>query len=159
MNPSRRFASALFCCLLFCANDPLSSGSPVTATEEWKITASTTSNNAKVSLNKHLNGAVSCSGNWYYDFYGHAITCKIMSGSIVKDSTYLTFDCSGTASYSSDSSVNSESSPFTLTIKGQFKNGISSGSWQIDFFKDEWNKGNPEGLFTGDKVTGDGVTE
>lgn len=150
---------AVFCCLTFCAKDPVSSSSPIVETEEWKITVPSTSNYADISLNKHQNGAISCTGDWYYDFYGNDITCRIMTGTVGKDTTHLRFTCSGTASYPPDSSGYIESSGFTLTMAGHFTGGHSSGNWEIAFSDDEWNAWAPEGLFTGQIVSGDGVTD
>jgi hypothetical protein len=150
---------AAICCFIYCAKDPVSSSSPVEATEEWKISVPSTSNYADISLNKHRDGAISCAGNWYYDFYGNNITCKIMTGTVVKDTTYLTFSCSGTASYPPDSSGNAESSGFTLTMTGHFTNGHSSGNWGIMFVDEEWNEWAPEGSFTGQIADGNGITD
>jgi hypothetical protein len=159
MKLSPCFVLAAFCCLPFCAKDPVSTISPITATEEWKITVPSTLNNANMSLHEHRDGTLSCSGNWYYDFYGNDITCKIMNGGIVKDTAYLTFNCTGIASYPPDSSGSVESSAFTLTMKGTFKNGHASGTWDIGFVDEEWDGWAPEGVFNGERVTGDAVTD
>lgn len=52
-----------------------------------------------------------------------------------------------------------ESSPFTLTMEGIFKNGNASGNWEISFSADEWNEWAPEGVFTGQRETGSGITD
>ncbi len=139
--------------------DPVSNTSPITATEKWYFVVPQTESHADMTLNKHENDKISVSGNWKYDFYGNEITCNIMSGSAVKDTTHLVFNCSGTASYPPDSAGDIESSPFNLTMDGSFQNGHSSGNWQITFSDELWNEWAPEGVFTGQRETGSGVTD
>ena len=141
-----------------CKN-PVSSNSPVTVTEEWQLSVPQTKSNADISLQKHENGDISVSGNWMYNFYGNEITCTIMSGTLTKNTTKLIFNCSGTASYPPDSTGYKESSPFTLTMEGIFQNGQASGIWEISFSDEEWNAWAPEGVFTGQRETGSGITD
>ncbi len=137
---------------------PTSSNSPITATEKWYFTVPQTESIADILLNKHEDETFSVSGNWKYDFYGNIITCQIMSGNAVHDTTHFTISCSGTASYPPDSTGYVESSPFNLLMSGEFYNGHSSGNWQITFSDGVWNEWAPEGAFIGQRETGSGVT-
>lgn len=153
------FISILLLLGTFSCKNPVSSNSPVTVTEEWQLSVPQTKSNADISLQKHENGDISVSGNWMYNFYGNEITCTIMSGTLTKNTTKLIFNCSGTASYPPDSTGYKESSPFTLTMEGIFQNGQASGIWEISFSDEEWNAWAPEGVFTGQRETGSGITD
>jgi hypothetical protein len=146
--------------LLFttCSKTP-PSGPAVTAAEAWRIVESGTQNHASIDLKKNSGGAIACTGNWYYEFFGDDITCKIMQGSVRKDTSFLDFTCTGTASYPPDGTGYVESSGFTLRMSGQFKNGLSSGDWNIAFADTDWNEWAPEGVFSGQRQSGEGITE
>ena len=143
---------------IFNCDDSVSSGSPVINTEEWELTVPQTQNYADVTIKKHENQSITCTGNWYYDFLGNKITCKMLSGTVEKDTSYLIFTCSGKASYPPDSAGNVESSGFDMKMDGHFKDGASSGKWEISFSKEEWNGWVSDGVFTGQRGDGDGIT-
>ncbi len=149
-------------CFLFlfvlCKNSA-TSYSPIASTETWRLAEPKTQNYAEVIINKHEDGSLSCTGVWFYTFWGNNVTCQIMNGSVKKNDFILTFDCSGTASYPPNKDGYEEKSDFVLIMTGQFSNGVSSGSWDIQFFKPSWNTFAPSGDFNGTKLDGTGVTE
>jgi hypothetical protein len=159
---------AVFVCVAVMAvlqcDDPgptsTSAPSPVVATEAWHVTVPQSLSYADIGLHRHENGSISCSGSWYYDFYGSDITCTIMSGSVTKDTSHLVLQCSGNASYPPDSSGYTESSGFQLTMSGRFMDGACAGTWEISFTDQEWDEWAPgPGDFDGARLEGDGVTE
>jgi hypothetical protein len=141
-----------------CSNDP-SSSAPVVSTEKWSLSVPSSSDSGSIEIMKHSDSSTTCTGNWYYEFFDYPITCKIMSGSVIKDTSFLSLICTGTAAYPPDSSGKVESSPFTLNISGNFKNGKASGDWQISFSDTVWNEWAPDpGKFTGKLQSGTGIT-
>lgn len=141
-----------------CNNDPTSSPTVVN-TEKWSLYVPSTKDSGSIEIMKNSDSSLTCTGNWYYEFYGNPVTCKIMSGSITKDTSLLKLTCAGTAAYPPDSSGKIASSPFTLNISGNFKNGKSSGDWQISFSDTVWNEFAPKpGKFTGKLQSGSGIT-
>ena len=44
-------------------------------------------------------------------------------------------------------------------MEGIFQNGQASGIWEISFSDEEWNAWAPEGVFTGQRETGSGITD
>ena len=147
---------------LFSCSNPSSettSSSPVIATEAWHLAVPQEVSSADIILEKHENGDITVAGSWTYEFFGNGITCTIMNGTVTKDTSRLVFDCSGTASYPPDSTGNKESSPFTLSLVGNFLNGIASGNWEITFSDEEWDAWAPDGVFAGARESGSAVTE
>ena len=144
---------------VLCNNDPTSSPTVVN-TEKWSLSVPSTSDSGSIEIMKHSDSSLTCAGNWYYEFYGYPVTCKIMSGSIIKDTSFLSLVCTGTAAYPPDSSGKVEASPFTLNISGKFKSGKASGDWQISFSDTVWNEWAPDpGKFTGKLQSGSGITD
>lgn len=156
--------NVVFIAVLFlwvsCSEDPASSGSPVVTTEQWQLTEPTNGGTALLTINEHENGKLSCTGTWTYEFYGNAITCQIMRGTVLRDSINYTFNCSGTASYPPDEDGNVESSPFTLDMMGTFSEASAQGSWEIVFSDEYWSGWEPEpGSFSGSLLEGSGITQ
>lgn len=152
MNTNRSilpYISVSFCFLFFCMNNVKPIDSPVVRIQEWKLIESNTSNYADINLNTHQNGSISCDGIWYYYYAGKDVTCKNFSGSVHKDTTFLSINCSGNASYLDKYGIE-VSSGFYLNFRGQFKNESSSGYWKISFDEPDWDDNSPgEGNFEG----------
>ena len=157
MRKTILFAAACF--VFFNCSNNNSTGPSAVASETWKfIDVATSQNWATLTLSKLSNGGVSCQGSFTYDFYGYTITCTSMSGTAtIKDSS-VSITTSGTAAYPPDSSGHVESSTFQLVLNGLFKNGISSGTWNIAFTNSAWQGWINPGRFTGIRQSGSGVT-
>lgn len=145
--------------LLSCSNPASDETSLVTATETWHLAVPQEVSSADIVLEKHEDNTITVSGDWTYEFFGNMITCTIMTGTVSRDTSRLIFNCSGTASYPPDSTGYKESSPFTLSLTGTFQSGSASGSWEIAFSDEVWNEWAPEGVFTGARESGSGVTQ
>lgn len=159
----KKQAIAFICAIglfsMFSCDDSVSN-SPVSATENWKLTVPDEESSANIELRKHEDGEISVRGDWTYEFYSYEITCTIMSGTVTKDSTKLKLNCSGKAAYPPDEKTGHiESSPFTLTLDGTFKNGKASGNWEISFSKEEWDGWVTDGTFNGSLTSGSDVTD
>jgi hypothetical protein len=152
------FVSILITALFIqCSKNPASASA--VASEAWKISEDGTQNYANITLSKLSNGAFSTQGSWYYTFFGYKITCVITSGSAtIKDSS-VNIMASGIASYPPDSTGTIDSSSFNLQMLGIFKAGSSQGTWQITFTDTTWNGWIKPGQFTGQRQSGEGVTE
>ncbi len=141
-----------FCLLLFCIGDYESVDSPVIRIQKWNLAEPNSSNHAEININTHENGSMSCDGIWYYDYVGTEVTCNDLKGSVYKDTTFLSINCNGTASYIDDYGLEITSG-FYLKIRGQFKDELSSGNWEISFDEAEWNDYSPRGrVFKGDLI-------
>jgi hypothetical protein len=131
----------------------------VVASETWKfIDVATSQNWATLTLSKLSNGGVSSQGSFTYTFYGNTITCTSMSGTATIIDSSVSITTAGTAAYPPDTSGHVESSPFQLAFNGLFKNGISSGTWNITFTDSVWQGWISPGRFTGTLQSGSGVT-
>ena len=151
------FAAACFAFAGCSDKNPASAS--VIASETWKLTDVATNQNwATVVLAKLSSGGVSAQGSFTYDFMGFTISCASMAGAaaLAGDSAHITV--SGTASYPPDTSGYVESSTFQLDLNGIFKNGISSGTWDIAFTDSAWQGWIDPGRFTGTLTGGSGVT-
>ena len=159
---NRLYALAVISLLFIvsCNNPSSSNGDAVVATESWHISDDGTDNYADIELKKSENGTTTCTGNWYYDFFGYTVTCAIMNGTVEKDGNSYTFNCTGTAAYPPDGDGYVESSDFSLQMTGQLAGGSGSGGWAISFADEEWDGWAPEpGSFTATLQSGSGVTE
>ena len=152
------FFPVLACLILFGCSGNNPAGPSAVASETWKFVDVVISQNwATLTLSKLSNGGVSCQGSFTYSFYGNTITCASMSGTAtIKDSS-VSITMSGTAAYPPDSSGHVESSAFQLVLNGLFKNGISSGTWNITFTNSLWQGWVKPSSFTGALQSGSGV--
>ena len=125
------------CVVFFACSDDNPASASVIATELWRLNDIGTPNFADLTFCKLSNTAVSVSGKWYYQFYGYQITCTFMSGSAIFSDS-MTINARGTAAYPPDSAGYVESSPFTLMMKGIFRDSTAIGRWEIHFDKAEW---------------------
>ncbi len=143
--------TGIYVLFLFCSNPTKEDSSPIVSSEQWHLVEPEYSDYADITINTHENGTSTCTGSWHYKFFGYAITCNIMNGTVTKDSTLFSFVCSGTAAYPPDSTGYVESSPFELKMHGEFKNGKSTGNWEISFSKSSWADWGIDGEFVGTK--------
>jgi hypothetical protein len=141
---------------LRCSSDPV--GAAVVASEQWRIVDTDPQNYADLTLSKLDNGTVSVGGNWFYYFFGYLITCEFLHGSATIVDSSVSIAGSGNASYPPDSSGQTETSAFTLQMKGTFKAGKSNGDWEIHFADTLWEGWIAPGTFTGTLQSGSGVT-
>jgi hypothetical protein len=157
MRTAILFAGACFAFSSCSGKNPASAS--ITASETWKLTDVVTNQNwTTVVIAKLSDGGVSAKGSFTYDFMGYAISCASMAGAatLAGDSAHITV--AGTASYPPDTSGFVESSMFVLTLKGLFKNNVSSGTWNIAFTDSAWQGWIDPGRFTGSLIGGSGVT-
>lgn len=125
-------------------------------TEKWELTEPGTDNYAVITINTHQNGLITCEGLWRYFYTGIEVTSDDLSGSVYKDTTYISISCSGIAHLPDDYS--DSFSIYDLTFKGQLINGMFSGNWEVFFREPQWEKkaprrGNFNGTLTYEKIT------
>lgn len=107
-------------------------------TAEWSLTEPGTSNSFVLIINTHQDGSISCEGSWNYSYAGRDIVCEELRGAVRKDTTYHAVFSYGTARCQSNQ-CETGSSNFDLTIRGDFKNGNASGTWEISFDEPSWS--------------------
>lgn len=127
----------LFCFFFFCIDTSLPPKTPIIKTEQWNLSEPATNNSADININTHQNGSLSCDGQWSFSLAGIDFKSKNLSGSVYKDTTYLSISCSGTACFSGNYEMENESE-YELTFWGQFKGGYASGNWEISFEEPDW---------------------
>jgi hypothetical protein len=91
---------------------------------------------------------ISCEGQWHYFYTNIEVTSDDLSGSVYKDTNYISISCSGIAHLPDDYS--DSFSKYELTFKGQLINGLFSGIWEVSFKEPLWHKKAPRrGKFDG----------
>lgn len=140
--------SLIFCFVSSCIDTSLPEKTPVIKIEQWKLTEPGTDNYTDITINTHQDGLITCEGLWQYFYTGIEVTSNNLSGYVYKDTTYISITCSGTARLPEDYSKSV--SLYDLTFKGELKNGIFSGIWEITFKEPLWDKKAPRrGYFNG----------
>ncbi|NLL13452.1 MAG: hypothetical protein GX267_08615 [Fibrobacter sp.] len=140
--------SLLFCLFSSCIDTSLPEKTPVVRIEQWRLTEPGTENNVDITINTHQDGLITCEGRWQYFYTGIEVTSNDLSGSVYKDTTYISISCTGTAHLPEDYSESL--SLYNLTFKGQIMNGSYSGIWEISFKEPQWDKKAPRrGKFSG----------
>jgi hypothetical protein len=134
---------------------PLSEMIPI-ASEEWGfILDNDSANHGQLNFEKYSN-RITVNGSWRSMYQGSIIQGVISSGTATVADTIISMTLHGTAT-NLDAPYGHQNSLFTESLGGSAYNGISSGTYSLDFSATGWPS-NIQGSFDATRLNGSGVT-
>ena len=129
---------------------------PVVATEHWESITERGNGTGEWTLSKQSDGTLSIDGQWTYTYMGN-VTCPFNEGNVTMAGPSFAFTAEGTATNAS-APRGYQTSPFTLKVEGETRDGKGSGTYTITFSAIEWPSGF-SGKWTATRTGGEGITE
>jgi hypothetical protein len=125
----------------------------IMATERWESIADGSNNQGVWTFSQKSDGAVTVAGEWTYG----GLTCPFTGGSVTISGPSVSFTAMGTARNSS-APPGFQDSPFTLTVKGETRDGKGKGTYSIIFSATGWPPGF-SGKWQATRTEGGGISE
>lgn len=125
----------------------------VVATEVWGVIIDNDSTNyGQETYHKRSDGSIITSGDWHYQ----GVTCLYQNALVTVIDSTMSFTANGIATNPNASALY-RTSPFTLSVTGDARNGKSKATWSIVFSTQGWPP-SLQGVSYATRKSGSGVT-